>query len=81
MQGRFTRGVALLTEPPAASIFSLAEPENLSAVTLTATVSSPVPSTFTGRPLRTAPLATSSATVTSPPSGNSVEMVSRFTTW
>ena len=56
-------------EPPAASIFSLAEPEKASAVTCTATVISPVPKTLTNSPPRTAPLATRSSTVTTPPVG------------
>ena len=38
---------AVVAEPPAASIFSLALAENALAVTLTATVISPLPSTFT----------------------------------
>ena len=40
-----------------------------------------MPRTLTGRPARTAPLATSSATPTVPPSGNSSSMRFRFTTW
>src|SRR5699024_5900496 len=67
--------------PPAALIFSAAEPENLSAVMFRATVISPVPRIFTGCFGRTAPLATRSATVTSPPSGNRVDSLSRLTTW
>src|SRR5699024_195741 len=67
--------------PPAALIFSAAEPENLSAVMFRATVISPVPRTFTGCFGRTAPLATRSATVTSPPSGNRADSLSRLTTW
>ena len=57
-----------VTVPPAAAIFSLAEPETASTVTCSATETSPVPSTLTSSFLRTAPLATRSATVTSPPS-------------
>jgi hypothetical protein len=38
---------AVVAVPPAASIFSLALPENALAVTFTATVISPLPSTFT----------------------------------
>src|SRR5690606_5903955 len=67
--------------PPAASIFSLAVAENLVAVTFSATETSPVPSTLTGWPLRTAPLATRSSTVTSPPEGYSADSLSRLTTW
>src|SRR5690348_9197628 len=67
----------VVTEPPAASILSLAEPENLWTVTLTVTSMSPVPSTLTGRPSRTAPLATRSSTVTSPPCGYSAASRSR----
>ena len=59
----------VVVDPPAASIFSLAAPENLWTVTSTLTSMSPVPSTLTGRPSRTAPLATRSSTVTSPPFG------------
>ena len=62
-------GQAVVAEPPAASIFSLALAENALAVTLTATVISPLPSTFTRCPSRTAPLATRSSMLTSPPSG------------
>src|SRR6476620_8087286 len=69
------------TDPPAASIFSLAEAENAWAVTSTLTERSPWPSTLTGWPLRTAPLATSSSTVTWPPSGKSALIRSRLTTW
>src|SRR5690606_1144877 len=72
---------AVVTEPPAASILSLAEPETALALRLTLTVISPVLRTFTGAPLRTAPLATRSSTVTSPPSGNSELILSRLTTW
>ncbi|CPU62492.1 Uncharacterised protein [Mycobacteroides abscessus] len=42
---------------------------------------SPVPSTLTSWPLRTAPFATRSSTVTWPPSGYSAASLSRFTTW
>ncbi len=55
--------------PPAAVIFSLAEAEYASTETVSATPISPEPSTLTGSPLRTAPLATRSSTVTAPPSG------------
>src|SRR3954454_3456331 len=44
--------------PPAASIFCLADAENPWALTWHATEISPWPSTLTGWPLRTAPLAT-----------------------
>ena len=63
------RIAALFPEGGSINPDSLAEAENLSAVTDTATEMSPWPSTLTGWPLRTAPLATRSATVTSPPSG------------
>ena len=56
--------------PPAAAIFSLAEAEKAWALTCTATEMSPLPSTLTGCPARTAPAATSSSTPTVPPSGN-----------
>lgn len=58
-----------VTVPPAAAIFSLAEPETASTVTCSATETSPAPSTLTSSFLRTAPLATRSVTVTSPPCG------------
>src|SRR5918993_456766 len=63
------RGQAVVADPPAASIFSLALAEKACAVTFTATPISPVPSTFTSFPPRTAPLVTRSSTVTSPPEG------------
>src|SRR5690606_7323744 len=69
------------TVPPAARIFSLADAETRSTAISSLTVISPLPSTLTGWPLRTAPLATRSSTVTVPPSGNSAESLSRFTTW
>src|SRR5699024_8438504 len=62
-------GQACSMLPPAASTFSLAEPETASTTRESLTLTSPVPSTLTGCPERTAPLATRSATVTSPPSG------------
>ena len=62
-------GQAVVTVPPAASILALADSDAASTVTASATASSPVPSTLTGSPPRTAPLATRSATVTSPPLG------------
>ncbi len=76
-QGAATRAVkrqreaqtSSVTVPPAAVIFSLAEPETASTVTCSATEISPWPSTLTSWFLRTAPLATRSSTVTSPPSG------------
>ena len=40
--------VTAVTEPPAASIFSCADLENLSAVTLSLTLNSPSPNTLTG---------------------------------
>src|SRR5699024_7494099 len=52
------------TEPPAASILSLAEAEAASTVMVTATLISPLPRTLTGCPPRTAPLATRSSIVT-----------------
>src|SRR5436190_1901453 len=42
---------------------------------------SPLPRTFTGRPLRTAPTATSSSTPTVRPCGNSSLSFARLTTW
>src|SRR5690606_35037503 len=80
---RLVRGVqtSSVTVPPAAVIFSLAEPEPASTGTCSATEISPWPSTLTRLFLRTAPLATSSSTVTSPPSGYREARRSRFTTW
>ncbi len=63
------RCYSTVAEPPAAMILSLALAENACTVTCSVTPASPVPSTLTGSPLRTAPLATRSSTVTSPPSG------------
>lgn len=56
-------------EPPAASIFALADAEYAFTLTLTLTAISPEPRILTTSFLRTAPLATRSATVTSPPCG------------
>src|SRR5919106_925722 len=78
---RAIRGQSSLTEPPAAAIFSFAEPENACALTCRAVEISPVPRTLTGRPARTAPFATRSSTVTSPPFGYSDASLSRLTTW
>lgn len=64
-----TAQMSSVTLPPAAAIFSLAEPETASTETCSATETSPAPSTLTSSFLRTAPLATRSATVTSPPCG------------
>src|SRR5690606_26509666 len=69
------------TVPPAARIFSLADAETRSTAISSLTSISPLPSTFTGWPLRTAPFATRPSTVTVPPSGNSADSLSRFTTW
>src|SRR6187402_3475088 len=70
-----------LTEPPAATIFCSAEPETLSTATFSLTAMSPSPRTLTFSFLRTAPLATRSPMVTSPPFGYSSARRSRFTTW
>ena len=67
--------------PPAASIFSLAEPENLSAVTSSLTSTSPPPSTLTGCFGRTSPLAAMSFAETSPPSGKALARSPTLTTW
>ena len=66
--------------PPAAAIFSLAEAENASALTCTATEMSPLPRILTGCPARTAPAPTRSSTPTEPPWGNSSPSVDRLTT-
>ena len=62
---------SVVAVPPAAAILSRALAENAWTVTCRATVTSPSPSTLTGAPSRTAPLATRSSTVTAPPSGKS----------
>src|SRR6266571_4295090 len=68
--------------PPAAVIFSLADALNACADTWSRTPpSSPVPSTFTGWFLRTAPASASSSGPIAPPSGNSSASRSRLTTW
>ena len=63
------------------SICAAAVAENACAVTRTATLISPVPSTLISSPLRAAPLATRFSGVTSPPSGNSSASRPVFTTW
>src|SRR3954454_14939315 len=71
-----------LAAPPAAAIFSRAEVLKACAVMVSATPPrSPVPSTLTGWPRRTAPASTSSFGPTSPPFGNSSASRSRLTTW
>src|ERR1700733_4158544 len=70
-----------VTVPPAAVIFSRAEAENRWAVTLSATPASPSPSTLTSSPARTAPLATRSSGVTSPPCGYSSVSRPVLITW
>src|SRR6478752_4188176 len=73
---------AVVTLPPAAAIFSLAEPEAASTVRVSTTpFRSPSPSTLTFWFLRTAPAATSSATPTVPPCGNSVAKSPTLITW
>ncbi len=67
--GPTARAHSAVVLPPAAAIFSAAEPEKACAFTSTATAMSPEPSTLTGWFFRTAPRATSDSTVTSPPSG------------
>ena len=64
-----TRSGYSLMEPPALTIFSAACFETLSTLTVRATLSSPSAKTLTFWFLRTAPLATKSVTVTSPPLG------------
>src|ERR687897_1720174 len=78
---RAIRDQSSWTEPPAAVILSFAEPENACALTCRAVEISPVPRTLTGRSARTAPFATRSSTVTSPPFGYSDASWSRLTTW
>src|SRR3954463_10482829 len=72
---------SLVTLPPAAAILSAAVPEKAWALTCRATARSPLPRIFTSCPRRTAPFDASTSGSTSPPSGNSAERRSRFTTW
>src|SRR6476661_6954316 len=68
--------------PPAAPIFSAADAENAWACTSTLTPPrSPVPSTFTGWPRRTAPASARLSGPIEPPCGNSAAIRSRLTTW
>ena len=67
--------------PPAAAILSRADAEKACTLTWSATVTPPEPRILTGRPSRTAPLATRSSTLTSPPAGYSEDRRSRLTTW
>src|SRR3954447_26282258 len=68
--------------PPAAPIFSAADEEKACAETSTFTPPrSPVPSTFTGWPRRTAPASASVSGSTGPPCGNRAAIRSRLTTW
>src|SRR4051812_27861785 len=68
--------------PPAELIFSAADDEKACAVTSTLTPPrSPVPSTLTGWPRRTAPAAASASGSIAPPRGNSAAIRSRLTTW
>src|SRR3954471_23695346 len=71
-----------LVLPPAAAIFSAAEPENACACTWTSMPpSSPVPRTLTGWPRRTAPASARLSGLIEPPCGNSAAIRSRLTTW
>src|SRR5215203_2727801 len=68
--------------PPAAPIFSAAEAEKACARTSTFTPPrSPVPSTLTGWPRRTAPASASASGSMEPPCGNRAAIRSRLTTW
>src|SRR6478735_5405473 len=68
--------------PPAAPIFSAADAENACACTSTFTPPrSPVPSTLTGWPRRTAPASARLSGSIDPPCGNSAAIRSRLTTW
>src|SRR5205814_5740174 len=58
-----------VTVPPAAVIFAPAVAEKACALTRHAAPASPLPSTLTSSPARTAPLAARLSGVTSPPSG------------
>src|SRR5699024_3328506 len=78
---KLTYYLVAVVEPPAASIFSTADLENLSAVTFSLTLTSPSPRTLTGCLARTRPAATMSATATSPPCGNASAKSATLTTW
>src|SRR3954465_15250897 len=68
--------------PPAAPIFSAAEEEKACACTCTSMPPrSPVPSTLTGWPRRTAPAPARWSGWIDPPWGNSEAIRSRLTTW
>src|SRR4051794_38782875 len=68
--------------PPAAPIFSAAEEEKACACTWTSMPPrSPVPSTLTGWPRRTAPASARASGLMDPPCGNSAAIRSRLTTW
>src|SRR5918997_7189894 len=68
--------------PPAAPIFSAADAEKACACTWTWTPPrSPVPSTFTGWPRRTAPASARVSGLIEPPWGNKDAIRSRLTTW
>src|SRR5215208_5385105 len=68
--------------PPAAPIFSAADAENACACTCTSTPPrSPVPSTLTGWPRRTAPASARLSGSIAPPCGNRAAIRSRLTTW
>src|SRR5215218_6918926 len=68
--------------PPAVPIFSAADAEKAWADTSTFTPPrSPVPSTFTGWPRRTAPASARVSGSTGPPWGNNAAIRSRLTTW
>src|SRR3954471_23256730 len=71
-----------LVLPPAAAIFSAAEPENACACTWTSMPPrSPVPRTLTGWPRRTAPASARLSGLIEPPWGKSAAIRSRLTTW
>src|SRR4051812_8211185 len=80
-QGSFgVQNVVVL--PPAAPIFSAADDEKACAVTSTLMPPrSPVPSTLTGWPRRTAPASARASGPIVPPCGNSAAIRSRLTTW
>src|SRR3954449_13023356 len=68
--------------PPAALILSAADEENACACTCTSMPPrSPVPSTLTGWPRRTAPASARVSGLIEPPCGNSEAIRSRLTTW
>src|SRR5699024_7258336 len=78
---KLTYCLVAVVEPPAASIFSTADLENLAAVTFSLTLISPSPSTLTGCSARTRPAETRIATAVSPPRANASAKPATLPTW